>query len=106
MKQLEPGREPTRDGRDPDGSPDLLLRAAEVGLHTVHLKRTKRPPVFTSTPETPAPQLLCPACDSPLRYRQTVISGVQPIERWDYFECRTCGPFVYRDRTRKLRPST
>ena len=71
----------------------------------VQARRTRRSPTFTSTPDTPAPQLMCPRCDSPLVYRQTVISGVQPIERWDYFECRKCGPFVYRDRTRKLRAS-
>ena len=53
-----------------------------------------------------APELLCPSCDRPLAYRQTVISGIKPIERWDYFECRTCGSFVYRDRTRRLRPVT
>src|ERR1700730_4059713 len=68
-------------------------------------KRSQRAAMFTSTPETPPPQLLCPSCDRPLVYRQTVISGVKPIERWDYFECRTCGPFVYRDRTPKLRPA-
>jgi hypothetical protein len=46
---------------------------------------------------------VCPTCDTQLAYQQTVISGVKPIERWDYFECRRCGQFVYRDRTRKLR---
>jgi predicted RNA-binding Zn-ribbon protein involved in translation (DUF1610 family) len=50
--------------------------------------------------------LLCPSCDRFLIYRETVISGVKPIERWDYFDCRTCGTFVYRDRTRKLRPAS
>jgi hypothetical protein len=69
----------------------------------MELKRTRRTPQFTSAPETPAPQLRCPGCDGPLVYRQTVISGVKPIERWDHFECRACGPFVYRERTRKLR---
>jgi hypothetical protein len=38
-------------------------------------------------------------------YRHTVIGGVKPIERWDYFRCEACGPFVYRDRTRTLRSS-
>jgi hypothetical protein len=71
----------------------------------VEVKRTRRSATFTSLPEPPAPPLMCPTCDRPLAYRQTVISGVQPIERWDYFECRACGPFVYRDRTRKLRRS-
>jgi predicted RNA-binding Zn-ribbon protein involved in translation (DUF1610 family) len=46
---------------------------------------------------------MCPYFDRPLTYRQTVVSGVKPIERWDYFACTTCGQFVYRDRTRKLR---
>src|SRR5260370_654784 len=44
-----------------------------------------------------------PAWDKPCGSRRTAMRGVQPSERWDYFECRTCGPFVYRDRTRKLR---
>jgi predicted RNA-binding Zn-ribbon protein involved in translation (DUF1610 family) len=57
----------------------------------------------TSMPETPAPQIFCPTCDRPLVYRQTVLGGVKPLERWDYFECPTCGSFVYRDRTRQLR---
>jgi hypothetical protein len=65
--------------------------------------KTHRRAQFTSNPETPAPQLLCPACDTPLVYRKTVLNGVQPIERWDFFECRTCGPFEYRHRTRRLR---
>jgi len=66
-------------------------------------KPTKRAARVTSTPDTPAPQMFCPTCDLPLVYRQTVIGGVKPLERWDYFECRTCGEFVYRDRTRQLR---
>jgi hypothetical protein len=67
------------------------------------VKRTRRAATFTSAPATAAPALLCPGCDRALAYQQTVISGVKPIERWDYFECKTCGVFVYRDRTRKLR---
>jgi hypothetical protein len=58
---------------------------------------------ITSRPDTPAPILTCPTCDSPLIYRQTILGGVKPAERWDYFECRTCGPFEYRHRTRHLR---
>jgi hypothetical protein len=66
-------------------------------------KRTKRVACVTSMPETPPPQIFCPTCDRPLVYRQTVLGGVKPLERWDYFECRICGSFVYRDRTRQLR---
>jgi len=85
-------------------SADPLPRSTpDTGETEARPKRTRRSPMFTSTPDTPPPQLLCPSCDRLLEYRQTVISGVKPIERWDYFECRTCGEFVYRDRTRKLR---
>jgi two-component system cell cycle response regulator DivK len=59
----------------------------------------------TSAPDTAPPQLLCPTCGRPLVHRKTVVGGVKPIEQWHYFECRTCGSFVYRARTRKLRPS-
>ena len=59
----------------------------------------------TTKPDKPAPVLWCPICDSLLAYRQTVISGVQPPERSDHFECRTCGPFEFRHRTQQLRPS-
>jgi predicted RNA-binding Zn-ribbon protein involved in translation (DUF1610 family) len=66
-------------------------------------KRTGRTALITSTPDTAAPQLFCPTCDQPLVYRHTVMGGVKPLERWDYFDCRSCGEFVYRDRTRALR---
>jgi hypothetical protein len=69
-------------------------------------KRMKRSAVFTSTPDVEPPALTCPTCALPLAYRQSVISGVKPIEQWDYFDCRSCGPFVYRERTRQLRPAT
>jgi hypothetical protein len=64
----------------------------------------ERHAVFTATPDPPAPQLWCPTCDRPLVYRQTVLNGVKPPDRWDLFECRTCGAFEYRQRTRRLRP--
>ena len=75
----------------------------ESGAPIHRRKRGKRFAIFTSTPEVGAPTLTCPSCDSALAYRQTVISGVKPIERWDYFDCRACGPYVYRERTRTLR---
>lgn len=77
-------------------------RQERVGLS----ERPKRSARVTSTPEIMPPQLSCPSCDRPLVYRQTVIGGIKPVERWDYFECLACGPFVYRDRTRKLRRAT
>jgi len=53
--------------------------------------------------EPDPPSLFCPRCDQVLRYRESVYGGVKPPERWDYFDCASCGKFVYRDRTRKLR---
>jgi predicted RNA-binding Zn-ribbon protein involved in translation (DUF1610 family) len=58
--------------------------------------------VFTSSPDTPAPHLLCPNCAGPLTYRETVYGGVKPAERWDYYDCPTCGGFQYRHRTGKI----
>jgi len=74
---------PTRKGRGP-----RLIRSTTV----------------TQNPEVPAPALRCPLCDRSLIYLQTVIGGVKPPERWDYFEC-VCpaGSFEYRHRARKLR---
>jgi predicted RNA-binding Zn-ribbon protein involved in translation (DUF1610 family) len=66
-------------------------------------KSSNRAASFTSQPDTPAPRLCCPNCGTDLLYRQTVTGGVEPLERWDYFECRSCGPFAYRHRTRQLR---
>jgi hypothetical protein len=69
------------------------------------IKRTRQPAQVTSSPDAAPARLLCPDCDRPLAYRKTITGGVKPIERWHYFACQTCGPFVYRDRTRKLRPA-
>jgi CheY-like chemotaxis protein len=60
----------------------------------------------TTTPEIAPPALTCPGCDHPLRYVRSHIGGVTAhnSEQWDYFECPAgCGPFQYRERTRKLR---
>jgi hypothetical protein len=72
-----------------------VMELPEISVADLRRRQT----VITSIPDTPAPQLLCPPCDHPLVYRQTVVGGVKPVEQWDYFECRTCGRFVYRDRT-------
>jgi hypothetical protein len=87
--------EPTRTEPTPD---DVTTKQPELSP-----QRTRRTAHVTSTPHPPAPPLFCPTCDRSLVYRQTVVGGVKPLERWDYFDCRTCGSFVYRDRTRRLR---
>jgi two-component system cell cycle response regulator DivK len=63
----------------------------------------------TVQPPLPPPQLVCPQCDTPLRYRRSHIGGVsvRNSEQWDYFECAAgCGEFQYRQRTRKLRKTS
>ncbi len=57
-------------------------------------------------PHPPAPELLCPTCDQQLLFKVAIFGGVQPIERWDHYDCRTCGAFEYRHRTRQLRRAT
>jgi hypothetical protein len=59
--------------------------------------------VLTTEPDPPAPVFVCPVCRGTLVYRQTALSGVPTSERWDLFDCDTCGPFEYRHRTRRLR---
>jgi hypothetical protein len=89
-----------------------LVALDDIQIDTTTLKpaerpvrRTRRTAEVLLSPET-APQLFCPGCALPLVYRRTVVGGVQPPERWVYFACRTCGDFVYRDRTRQVRRVT
>jgi predicted RNA-binding Zn-ribbon protein involved in translation (DUF1610 family) len=84
----------------------MLAIAMAPDSVNISAKRARRSTQVTSAPERPAPELLCPECDRPLIYRETAISGVKPIERWDYFACARCGGFVYRERTRKLRAAS
>jgi hypothetical protein len=59
--------------------------------------------IHTESPDSPAPMLRCPSCDELLRFRVTVVGGVKPVERWDYYDCVNCGCYYkYRSRTRKL----
>jgi CheY-like chemotaxis protein len=55
-------------------------------------------------PFTP-PTLQCPSCDRQLVYEHSHIGGVNArhSEQWDYFTCRSCGTFEYRQRTKKIR---
>jgi CheY-like chemotaxis protein len=60
---------------------------------------------ITTTPPSPPPELRCPRCDDWLGYDHSHIGGVnaQASEQWDYFNCRQCGTYQYRHRTRKLK---
>jgi CheY-like chemotaxis protein len=60
---------------------------------------------ITTTPASAPPLLRCPQCDKGLAYQHSHIGGVnaQSVEQWDYFQCRHCGTYQYRHRTRKLK---
>jgi hypothetical protein len=64
---------------------------------------SKSTPTFTTTPDPVPPELRCPVCHVLLTYRATVVNDDQPPERWDYFDCATCGRFEYGHRMRQLR---
>ena len=59
----------------------------------------------TTAPPAPPPALTCPSCDRSLTYEYSHVGGVsnRHPEQWDYYVCSTCGPFQYRQRTRKIR---
>jgi two-component system chemotaxis response regulator CheY len=60
----------------------------------------------TMAPPSTPPALYCPSCDHLLTYQYSHVGGVSSRypEQWDYFVCPgSCGPFEYRQRTRKLR---
>jgi hypothetical protein len=67
------------------------------------MSRIRRTPVSTLTPEPAVPAVPCPTCDRPLVYRRSLLRGTPP-ERFGIYECRNCGPFEYRYRTRTVRP--
>jgi CheY-like chemotaxis protein len=85
----------SRDRRDA-----LTERVRRTTLSRAHLRGE------TTSPPVPAPTMVCPTCDQPLRYVKSHVGGVSArhAEQWDYYECAGgCGTFQYRQRTRKLR---
>ena len=80
---------------------------AETARRMARRPLSRATPRFQTTdPPAPAPALVCPNCDQPLRYDHSHVGGVsmRHAEQWDYYECAAgCGTFQYRQRTRKLR---
>jgi transposase-like protein len=67
-------------------------------------RRPLRHALRTTLPPAPPPALRCPHCDRSLKYLQSVVSGVRPVEQWDRFQCRQCEvQLEYRHRTRRLK---
>jgi CheY-like chemotaxis protein len=98
----------------PDDAPGSREAATAPRLQTAALapqpvKRRGRSRGFqrhiTTTPPAAPPELRCPSCDAGLAYQHSHIGGVnaQASEQWDYFNCRQCGTYQYRHRTRKLK---
>jgi len=81
-------------------------RLRQRAVQTASQRTRQRQATHTTLPDPPAPALRCPKCDQSLRYDRTIFNGASPIERWDLFTCRSCGPYEYRHRTRKLRSTT
>ncbi len=93
----EPSAPSTTSGNEP-GAPSGQAR--RTMLSRVHRRGD------TTTPPMAPPELVCPACDQPLRYLKSHVGGVNARhpEQWDDYECQGgCGVFQYRQRTRKLR---
>jgi hypothetical protein len=67
-------------------------------------RRAGRPAeIIFSEPET-RPSLFCPACRRALKFAQSTVGGVNPIEHWDQYLCTACqSVFEYRRRTKQLR---
>ena len=105
-------------------TPDALLNEIqrlirEPGDHRTTPSPTQTPPrerrktlakahsrFDTTTPPSRPPDVFCPSCDAPLTYGHSHIGGVNHRfpEQWDYYACpASCGTFVYRHRTRRLR---
>jgi DNA-binding response OmpR family regulator len=78
-------------------------RLHQRAIETAPQRTRQRHATHTTLPDLPAPALRCPTCDTPLRYDRTIFNGAGIVERWDLYSCRTCGPYEYRHRTRKLR---
>jgi len=62
----------------------------------------------TSAPPFKPPRLVCPVCQIPMRYEQSLIAGItmHHTEQWDRYRCAaatSCGSFEYRHRTRRLK---
>jgi hypothetical protein len=81
-------------------SPDALLNEIQRLLTSSRYLHGK------SATHRAHPELLCPSCNHWLTYQYSHMGGINDRhpEQWDYYMCSAlCGPFQYRQRTRKLR---
>jgi CheY-like chemotaxis protein len=92
----DPAATDAADGMPADGGRRPDQRG--FGVRNVRREQTTNPPL------TPPP-LICPVCQAALVYQHSHTGGVnaRTPEQWDYYLCATCGPYQYRQRTRKLK---
>jgi CheY-like chemotaxis protein len=90
----------TIDAADAAPAADGGRRPDQRGFGVRNVRREQT----TNPPRTPPP-LICPACQAALVYQHSHTGGVnaRTPEQWDYYVCATCGPYQYRQRTRKLK---
>jgi CheY-like chemotaxis protein len=96
----------TDDRRSLGGTPDAPA-TGEKRRGRRSASRT-HPRFDTTSPPIKPPDLGCPCCSGPLSYQHSHVGGVSSRcpEQWDYYMCSACSaPFVYRPRTRKVRPA-
>jgi two-component system, chemotaxis family, chemotaxis protein CheY len=96
--------------------PEKRNESVTTNLNATRLPNQRRrkslakahPRFETDAPPATPPTLVCPSCDRPLIYERSHVGGVSSRhpEQWDDYTCpASCGTFVYRQRTRKLRPA-
>jgi len=99
-----PRRVSQRVSAETEGSASANACASRISHRTILSRSYQR--LDTTEPPGGPPSLVCPTCDTPLRYLRSHVGGVSARhpEQWDYFDCGNgCGMFQYRQRTRKLR---
>lgn len=97
IQQLLLASTQSNESATPDGASTEPRRTSLAKAH---------PRFETRTPPAAPLELVCPSCGSPLIYKSSHVGGISSRhpEQWDDYTCpASCGTFVYRHRTRKLR---
>jgi two-component system chemotaxis response regulator CheY len=83
----------------------ISTQAEEVVERAPPGRRKAQAKAFLRVTTTAPASLRCPSCADPLIYLESHVGGVSArnAEQWDYFCCKQCGLFQFRQRTRKLR---
>lgn len=78
--------------------PDSRVRLLSVMFQP--MRSAHEPPDAVAGPSVPPPVVFCPTCARPLTFRGTSTRSVAAVdaagERWNQYECRTCGRYEFR----------